>query len=212
MPYLTPDTAPSGTICKTLVIPDDPFWIAIVNGALSSLVYPFAFEEYGTATPDDVAAVFAQMYDDFVASECVVPVYPQTAVHFHRDSYVAGGNGISFAQVTAEMFNGVWSQSPAQQNDETDFQIFLAAGTYSMRFNWRRIGSAGKLTVKIDMVSVLSDFDMYGTTADNQVEDTTVTIATDGMHTVETHVYSKNASSAGYAAQLGMFYFRRTGD
>lgn len=212
MPYLTPDTAPGDTICKTLVIPNDPFWIAIVNGALSSLIYPFAFEQYGTATPEEVAAVFAQMYDDFALSECAVSVYPQTAVHFHRDSTVVLGNPIAFTQVTAEMFNGIWLQSAAAQNDETNFYVFLAAGTYTMRFNWRKQTQAGKLTIKIDTVAVLSDFDMYGTATDNLIEEVSFTIATDGMHTVETHMYSKNASSSGYVCSLGMFYFRRTGD
>jgi len=73
MPYLTPNSAPGDTICRTLVIPADVNWIAIVNGALSELIYANRFEQFGTATPDEVAAVFQTMFYDFLASECAVP-------------------------------------------------------------------------------------------------------------------------------------------
>lgn len=70
MPYLTPDSAPAGTICRTLVIPDDPFWLSIVTGALSELMHSYRFEQFGTATPEETAERFSQMFDEFVASEC----------------------------------------------------------------------------------------------------------------------------------------------
>jgi len=76
MPYLTPNSAPETTVCRTLVIPDDTFWLSIVNGALSELIYAHRFEQFGTATPDETAARFAQMYDEFVVSECAVPPNP----------------------------------------------------------------------------------------------------------------------------------------
>jgi len=72
MPYLTPDTAPSGTICRTIVIPDDLQWKAIVNGALSELFKPWNFEKYGSLTPQETADFFYQMWSDFHESECLV--------------------------------------------------------------------------------------------------------------------------------------------
>lgn len=63
--WLTPDTAPGPIASRCLLIPDDPDWLAIVSGALLPLIYPDSFEQYGTATPDETAAVFAVMFDNF---------------------------------------------------------------------------------------------------------------------------------------------------
>lgn len=72
MPYLTPDTPPAGTICRTITIPDDPEWLAIVNGALLELTRTRNFEKFGTYTPEQTAAYFFDMWGDFHDSECMV--------------------------------------------------------------------------------------------------------------------------------------------
>jgi len=72
MPYLTPDSAPSTTICRTIVIPDDLKWKAIVNGALSELFKSWNFEKDGDLTPQETADFFYQMWSDFHESECAV--------------------------------------------------------------------------------------------------------------------------------------------
>lgn len=63
--WLTPDSAPGPIASRCLLIPDAPDWLAIVAGALLPLIYPFSFEEHGTATPDETAAVFKAMFDNF---------------------------------------------------------------------------------------------------------------------------------------------------
>lgn len=70
MPYLTPNTAPSETICRTLVIPADINWIVIVNGAVSELIKKHNFEAFGTATPEETAAVFQDMFFAYLDSDC----------------------------------------------------------------------------------------------------------------------------------------------
>jgi len=70
MPYLTPDTPPEDTVCRILRIPNDPFWLSIVDGALSSLIFAYNFEAHGDYGPDDTAERFTQMYDDFQAQSC----------------------------------------------------------------------------------------------------------------------------------------------
>jgi len=61
MPYLTPDSIPDGFTCRTLVIPDDPQWIEIVNGALLDLTRPFNFELFGDVTPEQTSEMFTAM-------------------------------------------------------------------------------------------------------------------------------------------------------
>lgn len=75
MPYLTPETLPSGTICRTVFIPDDIEWITIVNGALSRLIHASNFEQFGSITPEETAERFQQMFFEFRDSECA-PVTP----------------------------------------------------------------------------------------------------------------------------------------
>jgi len=75
MPYLTPDAPPGTTICRTIVIPDDLQWKAIVNGALGELFKAYNFEEYGDLTPEETAAIFLDMWSDYHESECtVIPI------------------------------------------------------------------------------------------------------------------------------------------
>lgn len=63
--WLTPDTAPGPIAARCLLIPDAPDWLAIVAGALLPLIYAYNFEQFGTATPDETAAVFLTMFDNF---------------------------------------------------------------------------------------------------------------------------------------------------
>lgn len=63
--WLTPDTAPGSIAARCLLIPDNPEWLAIVAGALLPLIYPNNFEQFGTATPEETAAVFSDMFDNF---------------------------------------------------------------------------------------------------------------------------------------------------
>lgn len=71
MPYLTPDTNPVDTICRVLFIPNDPDFIAIVNGALLTLTVPYNFEKYGALTPEQTAQRFEDMVDQFAYNQGV---------------------------------------------------------------------------------------------------------------------------------------------
>jgi microcystin-dependent protein len=62
--WLTPDAA-TGFICRRLLIPDGLDWLGIVTGALNELIYAYNFEQDGTQTPDQTAAAFQIMFDQF---------------------------------------------------------------------------------------------------------------------------------------------------
>lgn len=61
MSYLTPDALPDNTLCRALLIPDDPDWLALVTGALSELTHAYNFEQFGTLTPEETAERFLTM-------------------------------------------------------------------------------------------------------------------------------------------------------
>lgn len=65
MPYLTPETIPADTICRTIFIPNDRDIIAAVTGALQELTYTWNWEQYGAITPLEIAQAMVAMCDMF---------------------------------------------------------------------------------------------------------------------------------------------------
>lgn len=68
--WITPDTIPTDTICRVLVIPDEIEIRAAVNGAISELIYPSNWEQVGAITPAQMAAAMDDMFWAYVQSEC----------------------------------------------------------------------------------------------------------------------------------------------
>lgn len=64
--YLTPDDIPADTICRTLFIPNDEKWIAVVTGALNSLAESRNWYPDGALTPEQAASAWLPLFDDFV--------------------------------------------------------------------------------------------------------------------------------------------------
>jgi len=70
--WLTPDPT-TGFTCRRLLIPNSLDFLAIVTGALNELCFTYNFEEYGSLTPQQTAAIFTVMFDQFcldVDQEC----------------------------------------------------------------------------------------------------------------------------------------------
>lgn len=74
MPYLTADAIPADTICRVLLIPNSQEFVANVTGALQLLTFGYSFVEYGTLTPDEMAAAYVPMFDAFCFQQGVCRV------------------------------------------------------------------------------------------------------------------------------------------
>jgi len=76
--FLTPDSIPSGVFCRTLGIPDDPTWCALVDGALTPLMSPSAWRPFGAVTPQEAADQWrAMLYaSDAGAVSCEIAQTP----------------------------------------------------------------------------------------------------------------------------------------
>jgi len=71
--WLTPDAPAAGYICKLLRIPNSEEHLAIVNGALLPLLYSNSFELFGTQTAEETAALFEEMYEQYIQSRgCMI--------------------------------------------------------------------------------------------------------------------------------------------
>lgn len=71
--WITPDSIPTDTLCRVLLIPDDPILYAAVSGALLPLIYADNWEQVGDATPAECAEAMYTLYAAFVESVCYVP-------------------------------------------------------------------------------------------------------------------------------------------
>lgn len=72
MGYLTPNTAPNTTLGVVVYIPDDPDSIYTLLGLLDELSHPQNWEEYGNATPEEIAPKWA-VANDLTATENLNP-------------------------------------------------------------------------------------------------------------------------------------------
>jgi hypothetical protein len=66
--WLTPDSIPSATKCRTLVIPDELAIIMAVSGALVDLTYAHNWQKFGAVEPEEIADAMRLMYLAFVES------------------------------------------------------------------------------------------------------------------------------------------------
>lgn len=66
--WLTPDNpiTPPPNATRIITAPDT--MIGFVSGALSLLARVENWEQLGTMSPDDAAAIFEQVYDDYINS------------------------------------------------------------------------------------------------------------------------------------------------
>jgi len=64
--WLTPDSIPTATICRRLVIPDDLGIKIAVSGALDMLGFAENWEEFGSVSPDDIASAMRDMLWGFI--------------------------------------------------------------------------------------------------------------------------------------------------
>lgn len=64
--YLTPDTPPTGEyVCRRLIIPNSSDWLALVGGALASLIFLDSWQEFGTMTREEAAQAAKQIYQSY---------------------------------------------------------------------------------------------------------------------------------------------------
>jgi hypothetical protein len=69
MPYITGDDPGTATVCYTLAIPDDLYFIGAVVGAIAYLTEPENWEQVsGELTPDEASQLAYDMLDSLM--EC----------------------------------------------------------------------------------------------------------------------------------------------
>lgn len=66
MGYLTPDAPPPNSfVCRRIIIPNSQDWLALVAGALASLVFLDSWEEFGSMTREEAAQTAKRIFLSF---------------------------------------------------------------------------------------------------------------------------------------------------
>lgn len=68
MPYLTPNTIPDETVCYGVRIPNEPYLIAALMGAVSELFKVWNWEAFGEMTPQETADAMLPVYQSMAIS------------------------------------------------------------------------------------------------------------------------------------------------
>lgn len=71
--YLTPDTLPTDYVCRVLTIPNDIDVISAVNGQINEITKPENWQQFGTVTPEEVAAAINDMWLKYIISTYTCP-------------------------------------------------------------------------------------------------------------------------------------------
>lgn len=212
MPYLTGNSIPVGQKCRVIHVPDDPAFMAALNGAMLELTYPYNWEQFGTLTPDEMAQAFIEIYGEFADSVCVEPetvIYPQ---HFDINCLLAkvvAGNSLLRAISTTQYFQYTIEQSPfTAAGNKMSFPFYCAAGQYDIVILAHMANNCGNFRSFVDGVNVNQDQGGYNSTAIANVRFTlsSVDILTDGIHLLELDVNAKSGSSSAYRLAVSSIF------
>jgi len=120
MPYLTPDSVPGDTTCRTILVPDSVSWDAIIYGALSELTKPYNWELYGATTVEEATAAVQLLLDGYVASSCEECTPCELADGDLILRLGIGGHVEQFIDGTWQTPEGVYEQPPIPPREEVD--------------------------------------------------------------------------------------------
>jgi len=70
MPFITPNNLPTGTFCRQILIPNDPYWIGLVSGALIPFTYASEWTQITGITTDEAASRWLTMLNQYWMSDC----------------------------------------------------------------------------------------------------------------------------------------------
>lgn len=193
MPFLTPDNQWSEPLtCRTIRFPASDDWRSIVDGLLSELIVPSAFEQSGGISPEDTAAAFDAMFWDYFESECLVADYPKSAfIPGSLGKRTFGSGGITTEYSSLYMLGQRSLVSTPAVGSKWEYSFLLASGRYEMRHVIQRVNSSNGCVVDwyLDDELVIDNMSFLGSAANVQIN-TTVNVLTQGVHTLRGEVVS----------------------
>jgi len=125
-------------------------------------------------------------------------------------SAIIQGTWVIYTAATQILYSALYNSTIAQ-NDQLDFKIYLAAGTYTFRVAALRDNNRGILSLLFDTVSQ-GTVDLYNAGSESNFfgDITGIVVATPGLKTVSLKAATKNTNSNGYMLCITYFVLFRT--
>jgi hypothetical protein len=201
VPYLTPD-APLGNVGRVLVIPDT--YLASVNGALWELCELWAWEEFGTETPQDASDKMTAMFMAYLDSSALEFTGMASPIVFPVWAYYQSSDAPTWVSDTAFPGSGFYRSGVSTINNWVEFRTFVAAGDWLMKVKCRRQNNQGIATIKVDSVDV-GTMDFYNATQVETTRTLVINALSAGFHVIRFNMGTKIAASSAYGWQIGQW-------
>lgn len=169
MPYLTPDTIPTNTKCRYIVIPDDLRIVGAVSGALLELTYERNWEAYGAVTPAAAAAAMIDIVVPFMDSDCE-DLMSKVDVWRHEQDQGTNGGGITANTLTKVPFNSVMSPISGYTSTPSGDSIFrILPGLYLLHVDYQMRAPSGYIVLRWKQQAGYQDltFDVFSSNTPN---------------------------------------------
>lgn len=129
----------------------------------------------------------------------------------HAYSDTAGSTSWNLTVSTSALYCLQLTGTGSAVDDHVDWQVYLAAGTYTLVSLHNRAGSGGQWQAQLDGTGIVT-LECYTAVLTWNIRTVTagIVVATSGLKTFRLYCTGKNASSAGYLPYFGVMTLYRT--
>jgi len=143
---------------------------------------------------------------------CMTQSFPEVAVFNHMMAVVTNGNAIALVPDTAQVDATQFRQNVAANGDKFEHKFFARSGIYTLHQIGIRNTNAGIVEWSVDGTAY-GTIDWYGALARNYNQNLgSVSVLTDGLHTLQGEIVGKNTSSSAYILYLNWYWLERIQD
>lgn len=185
-------------------MPDDPAFMAALNGAMLELTYPWNWEQFGALTPDEMAQEFINVYGEFADSVCIEPddlIYPKQFHTFGQVGKVIAGNTLIGVALAGALYGGYTKMTTPAISQEWEIEVLLAKGIWNFWYMCISNNSSADIRFRLNGANTTNINSWYSSgQVLNIVQPINAdqTILTDGIHTVGFKAETKQAASSNY--------------
>jgi hypothetical protein len=128
-----------------LLIPDDEYIVAAVNGAITTLMFPWSWEQYGAVTPGVIAEAMREMAQEFFNSDGQCISMTDVDVFRHRENQGTNGGGITANTPTIIPFITPDPLNSGRVSLDENNRFVIEPGFYKVRM-WHNVNCGNAKT------------------------------------------------------------------
>lgn len=203
--------ATADTQCINLIIPAGDEFKALAFGLLNLASNVYSYDDPETAQTAGLAAVWADslyLSDWLPCMENTQSANNSLLVFADEFAIDTGGSNL-LTIATTQMHNFYVRQSPSENGDIRECFRYMVAGDWNSRLIAIKTVASGKMLPQVQdadgNITVLTERDLYGSAAFNQVYDDTFTLAVSGLTRLIIGTNGKNASSSDYDVNVTLW-------